>query len=1520
MTKRCYSLKQHLEELAKAGHLRRYLGDGQKQHYHEGPTVAHNTKPMARVIEMIHTSRPSGKSHDQLRSNLKKAQHLREVFQVAEGSVVSKKQRTDFPNSEQQIFFSDEDLRDVQTLHDDPLVAKLRIGDSDVKRVLIDQGSCSEIMYPNLFHRLGLKQSNLQPYDTPLGDVSFGWDIKAPSHPGLRGLPWCIYDFVCFPPSPPQGVLASRGIAWSIMNSPVLELIEAVLLSNWCRSPTLGSDILQSFVVKSLGLSSLHSRMNLRSYKLSLIEKIITMRSFNHSVVRDIVTKAWNLSFPISVMKMDRNVFLFSFQHEVDLNLVFRCRPWTLRGAHLILKVWKPELNWNEVDFSTSTFWIQVHGLPFLWQNKPNLSRIGSKAGKVIEVDFVGDSPPRWHKLVRLRVEVDITVPLKPGMFFPRKELSDVWIGLKYEKLPEFCYKSYGPWMHFDNNENPLGIFDNLISQKDLNESLETGFRHKPTPQTTSPSLTVPLLVRGNSDVDKVTSPLRQLVSAKPFVPIDKGVPLEASLAFPFHQDHCTSLLEPKIRTEVCCHDSKSISLPGNDTRPSSGTPTTQATNNSPIPVDPIPVCTPSGPGNGDAKLGCKLDLSCLKSPILVDPILVCPLSGPRDGDAKLEPSLHSSDLDPHSKPPVSTLKRKFPSHPTENVSIASNFDPDLKSKRIKKLNESPPWSIHASHPGFHGPPHKAKRRKAWVNLHGLLESIDGPWMCFGDFNVLIDESKKEGDGFDLKLFGLKTRDVLRWIAENQLVVHELLHSFKMRKVKGGFVAIKVDLQKAYDRVNWSFLRAVLLKFGFHEVFVFWVMQCVSTVSFSVLINGGKSKCFQPSRGLGKGTHCPLTCSSLCQEVLSRLIDKEFAAGVISGVSMNRNGPAFMNVMYADDIMLFTKASNREVQALDACLEKYCQWSGRLVNREKSGLIFSKLVTRERKKAIKLELNMKSIHQNAIYLGAPLFTSRNRSKDFKFLQERLESKLKGWRCKALSWAGRNTLIKSVAQALPNYTFSSFDVPGSVCNKLDAVTRRFWWNPKKYSGNYLAWKSWDHLYLPKSLGGLGFRSSKKFNDALLAKLTWMNASQTWKAIERLKCVIAKGACFLVGDGAMIDIWKDPWVPWLPNFVPQPKEESTMVSFVVSCLIDQNTRTWNNNILEQFFNEESVAAIKQIIIPFTPRPDRLVWISDSKGIFSVKSVFKTCQAPIDVANTGIQWNKLWKLPVHEKLKMMLWRIGSDILPTNKNFVQRVGHGDPMCPLCLVKEESIPTYFSSALPLELCGLAKVWDYILKMFAIKVLLTLKCIWTMRNSAVHKDPHLNIYNTVKGLELRISDHSSSITLSNNHPIAPCAKWLPPSGQVVKLNTDAAVRTSFSTIAVVARDANGFIHSAWSKHIEVIDPEVAEPSAILWAIQLAKLEDFQNFIVESDSKVPVGCMNGIQAEANWKIAAIVSDVNFLSLDFVSCCFSWVKREANMVAHALAKFAVSFNSDFSCNATSLPSPIRETWQRDMLFVS
>ena len=102
--------------------------------------------------------------------------------------------------------------------------------------------------------------------------------------------------------------------------------------------------------------------------------------------------------------------------------------------------------------------------------------------------------------------------------------------------------------------------------------------------------------------------------------------------------------------------------------------------------------------------------------------------------------------------------------------------------------------------------------------------------------------------------------------------------------------------------------------------------------------------------------------------------------------------------------------------------------------------------------------------------------------------------------------------------------------------------------------------------------MGFRKSKDFNKALLAKLAWMiasnrdnlcmnllrskykvkenwiqsepskNASPIWKAIEKTKPLIAKGACYLIGNGASINVWVDPWIPWLAGFKPNPKDDS------------------------------------------------------------------------------------------------------------------------------------------------------------------------------------------------------------------------------------------------------------------------------------------------------------------------------------------------------------------------------------------
>ena len=115
---------------------------------------------------------------------------------------------------------------------------------------------------------------------------------------------------------------------------------------------------------------------------------------------------------------------------------------------------------------------------------------------------------------------------------------------------------------------------------------------------------------------------------------------------------------------------------------------------------------------------------------------------------------------------------------------------------------------------------------------------------------------------------------------------------------------------------------------------------------------------------------------------------------------------------------------------------------------------------------IKSILHVKSLKKGVVYLGAPLFLSRAPSKDFSYLQDKLEVRLTGWRSKCLSRARRKTLIKSVAQSLPIYIMSTFNIPNKVCDKLDFLTRRFWWRPRDLDGKFLARRAWDKLCQPR----------------------------------------------------------------------------------------------------------------------------------------------------------------------------------------------------------------------------------------------------------------------------------------------------------------------------------------------------------------------------------------------------------------------------------------------------------------------
>lgn len=174
---------------------------------------------------------------------------------------------------------------------------------------------------------------------------------------------------------------------------------------------------------------------------LNLIGKLITSKDTGLKYVKDIALRAWKPVYSMEVKRLDKNIFMFSFQHEVDAHRAFLSRPWSCRGGHLILKRWSLDITWQEVNFSTSTFWVQVHGLPTLWRIENNLIKIEGRLGQVLKANIVGDPGGCWKKFLRVRVDIPIEKPLLPGFFLPRPKKSDIWIGLKYEKVADICYK-----------------------------------------------------------------------------------------------------------------------------------------------------------------------------------------------------------------------------------------------------------------------------------------------------------------------------------------------------------------------------------------------------------------------------------------------------------------------------------------------------------------------------------------------------------------------------------------------------------------------------------------------------------------------------------------------------------------------------------------------------------------------------------------------------------------------------------------------------------------------------------------------------------------------------------------------------------------------------------------------------------------------------------------------------------------------------------------------------------------------
>ncbi|KAL0011105.1 hypothetical protein SO802_006213 [Lithocarpus litseifolius] len=354
---------------------------------------------------------------------------------------------------------------------------------------------------------------------------------------------------------------------------------------------------------------------------------------------------------------------------------------------------------------------------------------------------------------------------------------------------------------------------------------------------------------------------------------------------------------------------------------------------------------------------------------------------------------------------------------------------------------------------------------------------------------------------------------------DNAIIAQEVIHTLSKKRGRVGYMALKIDLEKAYDKLEWSFIRETLIRVNLPSDLIDIIMSCVSTVFTAVLFNGEAIDTIYPSRGIRQGDPLSPYLFILCMDFLGQLIEEKCSQNLWQPVKASRNGPAFSHLLFADDLVFFTKADSTNCSAIRDVLDDFCALSGQTVSEAKSRVYFSPNVDRDTRESLCDILGFASTPKLGKYLGFPIKQLGTSPQDYNFILDRL--------------------------------------PGKILDGIDRVNRNFLWGSSD-TVRKMHWIGWRKVTKPKEEGGLGLQTAKGRNIALLAKLNWrlatekealwakvlrqkycnqqrMNAanadrlpcSHVWAAVKKGREVFNKGSMWTVGRESNLSFWSGNW---------------------------------------------------------------------------------------------------------------------------------------------------------------------------------------------------------------------------------------------------------------------------------------------------------------------------------------------------------------------------------------------------------
>ncbi|KAG6467116.1 hypothetical protein ZIOFF_075057 [Zingiber officinale] len=783
-----------------------------------------------------------------------------------------------------------------------------------------------------------------------------------------------------------------------------------------------------------------------------------------------------------------------------------------------------------------------------------------------------------------------------------------------------------------------------------------------------------------------------------------------------------------------------------------------------------------------------------------------------------------------------------------------------------------------------------------------------------------------------------------RLISDNILMAQELDHKLNYH-IRGGNLILKLDMAKAYDRVQWGVLFRVMAAFGFSETVIAFIRRCVTSSWFSVLVNGQLSGFFRSQRGLRQGDPISPFLFILAAELFSRGIEALFAAypgmAYATGCDMRVS-----HLAYADDVVIFLNGSLDCVRRGKEFLDRYEAQSGQAINAEKSSFFPSRRISDRRRQQIAAITGFGLGERPMLYLGVPIISGNKRTVHFAPLLAKIQRKFQGWNLSRLSHGGRLMLIQSVLISLPVYLLQVIQPPLEVLRKLEGVFASFFWSSVGHDRK-VHWVAWRDICRPKQEGGLGIRRLSEVGAALSMKLwfrfreqctQWArflrrsycgtvdpgvvtlrsNASPSWRRMIQTRAVAERQIGWIIGQGHL-SFWHDRWME------RGPLSEWCTVQGPPDVRVDRFLAdgSWSQEILQRVLPPSVAEEVTEVQL----RPeeeDVMVWRPTRDGRFTTRSaweVYRTAHQREDVAL--VTWSRLL-LPT---ISVFIWRFFRRRLPVDEVLQQRGVCLASRCQCCEAVESWEHLFYGSPVAGEVWGhfghlfgvgswrvmerwrAGTAWSSTGSVREIIPLLIFWFLWTARNDSKHRGLRPEGQKIIRQITqyLRVGMASGiikprhwrgdisaaqamviQVRIRTLHTIS-AVHWRRPDDGWFKLNTDGSSRGNpgESSYGAIVRDHSGQVVVARQGVLGEGSNIRAELMAILRGLELCVDRQLFPIWLESDSLVALHIIGS--SGISWELREEILRTRRLVRQYGVRC-THIYREGNAAADFLANQA------------------------------